>query len=73
MALIPINYVSIPAESTAEGLIYALLSEENVYVEVDESYGENEVELSMILPKGMDKIAERFLRHHLEKMGWKLQ
>ena len=24
-------------------------------------------------PKGMDKIAERFLRHHLEKLGWKLQ
>ena len=73
MVPIPINYVSIPAESTAEGLIYALLSEENVYVEVDESSGENEVELSMILPKSMDTVAERFLRHHLEKMGWKLQ
>ena len=50
-----------------------MLSEENVHVEVDESYGENEVELSMILPKSMDTVAERFLRHHLEKMGWKLQ
>ena len=58
-------------EDIVEKFIYALLSEEDAYLEAVE-HSDTEVEVSIILPKETHPLPEAFLRGRLLGMGWKL-
>ena len=71
MALLHPDNLTRTTEDIDEKFIYALLSEEDAYVEAVE-HSDTELEVSIVLPKETHPLPESFLRSRLQDMGWRL-
>ena len=71
MALLQPDNLPQTTEDIVEKFIYALLSEEDAYVEAVE-HSDTELEVSIILPKETHPLPEAFLRSRLLEMGWRV-